>query len=355
MNIHQKPQEFPQRPGHGTRGNEITVFANYFELKTPSNPLVVFRYSVEVKPAKLVKPDGKSSVSKVKTRQLIFLLLQSPGFEGAVSDSRSNLISCNKMVLPEYFEIAYKSPGEDDPPVNPDIYRIRVQSTGSFDISDFLDYLRSAQAKVPAYSVRQEIIQALNIVLGHYSQSSNDVSTIGQGKHFSLDRNPANRRSFGGGIEALRGFFRSVRPATSRLLLNVNISHAVCYEPLRLDQLMRAFGSENKIILARHLKYLRVQKRHLPTKKNRAGNMVASIASIYDLATTNDGGTSASAPQVKSHGAGPKDVKFYLETKTPDPAAISPANSSSKNLGGSTSSTGSYISVWDYFRRRKFH
>jgi eukaryotic translation initiation factor 2C len=341
--------DFPERPGHGTRGNQIAVYANYFELNVSPEPLVVWRYSVEVKPVKSPKPNEKQTVSKVKTKQLITLLLQLPGFEGVASDSRSNLISFHELVQPEVFEIAYRAPGEDEPPANPDTYRIRVKHTASYNVSDLLGYLRSAQANVPPYNVRQEIIQALNIVIGHYAQSSNNASTIGQGKHYSLNRDLANRRSFGGGIEALRGFFRSVRPATSRLLLNVNVSHAVCYESMRLDELMKAFGLGDKVILARHLKYLRVQKRHLPSRKNKAGEVVSNLASIYDLATINDGGTGNNAPQVMTYGAGPKNVKFYLEPSTHDSSAQPLAKGSSKKSG-----VGGYISVWDYFRRSKY-
>jgi eukaryotic translation initiation factor 2C len=346
--------DFPERPGHGTRGNEIAVYANYFELNIPS-PLVVWRYSVEVKPVKPPKQGEKQNVSKAKTKQLITLLLQLPGFEGAVSDSRSNLISFYDLEQPEICEIAYRAPGEDDPPANPEFYRIRVKNTSSYSVSDLLGYLRSAQANVPSYNVRDEIIQALNIIIGHYAQSSNKASTIGQGKHYPLVRDSASHRSFGGGIEALRGFFRSVRPATSRLLLNINVSHAVCYESLRLDELMKAFGLGNKITLARHLKYLRVQKQHLPPRTNKAGDVVSNLASICDLATTNDGGTGNNAPQVKAYGAGPKDVKFYLESSTHDSPAQLSAKGNSKKLGAKSPSGSSHVSVWDYFRKSKLH
>ena len=45
---------FPQRPGYGTVGRPIKLFANFFQLKLPSND-TVYHYDVSIEPEP-VKP-----------------------------------------------------------------------------------------------------------------------------------------------------------------------------------------------------------------------------------------------------------------------------------------------------------
>ena len=61
---------FPGRPGYGTQGKKITLYANYFELKPPED-LLLYRYSV----AHLPNIEGTSLVGK-KGRWVVKLLLQ---------------------------------------------------------------------------------------------------------------------------------------------------------------------------------------------------------------------------------------------------------------------------------------
>jgi hypothetical protein len=61
---------FPGRPGYGTQGKKITLYANYFELKPPGD-LLLYRYSV----AHLSNIEGTSLVGK-KGRWVVKLLLQ---------------------------------------------------------------------------------------------------------------------------------------------------------------------------------------------------------------------------------------------------------------------------------------
>ena len=60
----------------------------------------------------------------------------------------------------------------------------------------------------------QEAVQALDIVLRHAPAMK--LSIFGRSL-FS----PENRQRLGGGIDAWKGFFQSVRPASKRLLVNM--------------------------------------------------------------------------------------------------------------------------------------
>ena len=73
---------FPGRPGYGTQGKKITLYANYFELKPPED-LLLYRYSV----SHLPNIEGASLVGK-KGRWVVKLLLQLH-----FADSLANIIT----------------------------------------------------------------------------------------------------------------------------------------------------------------------------------------------------------------------------------------------------------------------
>jgi eukaryotic translation initiation factor 2C len=80
----------------------------------------------------------------------------------------------------------------------------------------------------------------------------------------------------GGGLTAVRGVFASVRAATCRMLVNVNVTNAALYDNGPLDQLMVAFDPQRrggKTRLASFLKRVRVGTAHLP-EKSKAGGVI---------------------------------------------------------------------------------
>lgn len=111
------------------------------------------------------------------------------------------------------------------------------------------------------YNEKHHIIQAFNIFLNHYSKSVGNLATIGASKSFVLsDR--LSKASLDGGLTAIRGFFSSVRVATCRILVNVNVSHGVFYNAERLDHLIQQYEQANgpdKSKLNRFLKKLKVR------------------------------------------------------------------------------------------------
>ncbi|KAJ6126113.1 RNA interference and gene silencing protein [Penicillium samsonianum] len=55
-------------------------------------------------------------------------------------------------------------------------------------------------------------------------------SGLGGNKHCSLDASTGEKAALGGGLEALRGFFVSVRAATAQVLLNVQVKYLARYQ-----------------------------------------------------------------------------------------------------------------------------
>lgn len=120
-----------------------------------------------------------------------------------------------------------------------------------------------------------------------------------------------------GGLTIIRGFFASVRTATCRILVNVNVINAAFYNDGPLNQLMVAFEFQRlsgKTRLASSLKRVRVRITHLRKKKNKAGEVIYRVKTIIKLVTPNDGHGLAYPPRVSEFITGPKLVKFWLDS-----------------------------------------
>jgi eukaryotic translation initiation factor 2C len=354
--------KFPVRPGYGTRGEKVTLWTNYFEL-IPGPDLLLYRYHVAVDPA---------ATGKLLS-QIIRLLLGLPQYaefqHDIVTDFKSTLISHRRFNFDmAETTIQYRSEGEDEPRANAKTYKVRVEETGTFTVSELTDYLASTNVST-AYTEKLPMLQALNIFLGHYAKCSPTIAAVGSSKSFSLS--PASAKwDLGAGLFAIRGFFSSVRVAACRILVNINVSHGAFYDAIPLDQLIDRYGSANRFDkhkLQKFLGKLRVKTIHLTEKKNRAGEIIPRVKTICALANTNDGHRLEHPPRVAQFGAGPKDVEFFLEDSPTEPPSSTPGQvvgtaSSKKKAKGNPKiapdrapgrnapQAGRYISVYDFFR-----
>lgn len=307
---------------------------------------------------------------------MVRLLLELPEYvnlrDHLVTDFKSTLISRTKLgkELLEA-EIKYKKENEDEPLPDAKTYKLRLEDTGTLTVAQLTAYLASTNGDTDSVD-KEPIIQALNIFLGHHAKSSSRLATIGRNKSFPLDENPPGR-SLGAGLTAIRGFFSSVRVATSRILVNVNVTHGAFYDAIPLDQLIQKYGNTvqfNRFRLESFIKKLKVKVIHLPEKKNKAGQPIVRVKTIFSLANKNDGQGMDHPPKVQSHGAGSKEVEFFLDHSAgaPSGASTKPAGaqpgsskkSKGKQNGGSggkpsqSSSNGKYVTVYEYFRTGKF-
>src|SRR4030095_4499825 len=83
-------QGFPLRPGYGTRGAQVTLWANYVEM-APSLNLILYRYDIAVSP----------SAAGKKLSQIIRLFLETPEMTDLqldmITDFKSTLISRQRL------------------------------------------------------------------------------------------------------------------------------------------------------------------------------------------------------------------------------------------------------------------
>jgi len=344
--------QFPARPGHGTQGKKIVVYANYFKISVPSK-ISLTRYNVEVQP----------EVKGNKLGRVFQLLLEQPEFVGSgglASDMRSMIVARNPLNIPDGYtvQIPYLAEGQDEPLPRAVTYTVRVITPLTFSISDLASFLCSVDPNGPPFSQKAEAIQVLNVLFGHYPQAHNGIVSIGQNRHFSIDRSQSNAHNImllGGGLESLRGYFQSVRPATGGLLLNVNVTHGVFLEPERLDRLFPKLGTGNRLILQKKLKLARVKVTHLAAKKTKNNQEIPRVKTIFGLAHVQDGRGEAHPPRITENGAGPKGVSFWLSEVPPAAAGTKPPGKGKGTKGaGPTLPSNAYITVFDYFKKSGF-
>ncbi|GAW12859.1 hypothetical protein ANO14919_022300 [Xylariales sp. No.14919] len=338
-------ETLPRRPSYGTRGKPLVLWANYCALKL--SPHALYQYDLSVEP----KAAGKKLAHIVR----LFLQLHLDDFRHeVVTDFASNLIALRK-ISDESFTLLYRAEGEDEPRENAREYTVTLKLTGSLDLADLVNFVTSSNLNA-RYDDKTSAIRALNILLNHYAKSSSQIATIGITKSFSLVN--AESYDLDAGLRAIRGFFTSIRPATGRILLNVNVCHSVFYDQVSLEKSMKRFlaaKGSTLMKLGSFLKKVRVTATHLRQKRNKNGEIIVRAKAISNLATRDDGTTAKGVslehrPRVSQYGAGPKNVEFWLEDrgeKLPSPP---------KKKGGKPGATGGgttggrYISVYDYFK-----
>lgn len=236
----------PRRPGYGKAGIPVVLWTNYFELKGIKANTELYRYSVAFQPDGLPKP---------KKKRLIQLLLQQAPFLGMpiTSDWAQVLISAKKLELgaqrPVYDLEWYPEDGEPLPAATPDETKQRAQARkrnttralveqlGSVSVKDLLNDLKQSGT---TYPLKLETIQALNVILGFGPSSDRKILTTGDNKHYPFGDHPQTQMTdLGFGLQALRGYFTSVRTSVNRILVNVNVATGAFYRAGPLLVLMQ--------------------------------------------------------------------------------------------------------------------
>ena len=308
--------EMPLRPAFGTQGKPVVLWTNHFQL-TVGEDVPLFRYEVKI------TSDEKGPLPTGKKAKRIIQLLLEENFESykfqIASDFKANLVSRCKLDLPnQSFSVTYRTEGETSPILKAKKYRILLTPAGSVSVADLVEYLSSPKADAVILT-KAEIIQVLNIIVGYIPKTNEAITNVGANKHYDRDPKPQERASLGGGLEVIRGIFISVRPATARLLLNVQVQNTAFYNQGSLEALMFAFHQKDSSMfkLERFLKKLSIDRVHL-NKKNASGTRIPSIKTIQSLANMKDAGNDPPGRTVSAFGAGPLDVYFFMdEKKTP--------------------------------------
>lgn len=310
----------PYRPAYATLGVECVMYTNFFHImeKNGANKGVdLYRYDISFIP--------EAQLSKPKRRNLVKQLLMESFFENTAiaSDYSSILITAKKLKMEpgegklkdfKDFKILYHNllagqPGGTGPEQNAEArkrneFKVRVQYLTSYNLTALLSYL-SDDKKGASFGSKEETIQAMNIVINSGPNTTRDVALSSKNSFFPYGGPLRNEeRDLGKGLVALRGYYSSVRPGPSRLLLNLNVSHAAFYKPENLRDLIERYGGSY-----RPLKELNAFLRHVRVTTNYAG--WTAVKSVYGL--TKEG--NSSAKQKFLHGSKQVTVEQYFKSE----------------------------------------
>ncbi|KAJ7253036.1 argonaute-like protein [Mycena haematopus] len=256
--------DLPLRPGFGTAGREIKLRANFFPVRIPATSL--YEYDVAISPV------AGTAIRRVKKR--IFQLAEaSPDWarhrlRGQVAhDFSSKLVSAAKLPQPLAIRVVFYDEDEDPPAPNTKAYKeytLTITYTQPLDTQALTNYL-GGDPQYRNYDILP-IISALNIVLAAHPNRSGGGVMVGRNRFFfPSSESPV---SLGGGLEAQRGFYSSVRPAHRQLMVNVNVCTTAFYTPGNLARGIEDF--RNSSFGARpnaFVKGVRIKTTHLGYKK----------------------------------------------------------------------------------------
>lgn len=248
----------PPRPGYATQGTPTILRTNYFHFQSTAK-IPLYRYNVEI------VPDEKQ---KRKRRRIFQLLWDTPHFSAirdlVTSDGASTIISASRVGLPDdrgRVSVTYYDSDQAGPGPNASVYVVIIQKTRTITgenpislcfpdscrgyvteyqsnlVDDLLSYLCNTEPAAVLDS-KEEIVQALNIVMAKRVNEDAGIVAHGQNKYFVLENNPA---SLTGGLVALRGYYSSIRISNARILLNLNACTSAFYSAVPLSRLMVDF------------------------------------------------------------------------------------------------------------------
>lgn len=257
-----KPNELPLRPNFGTVGTPIKLRANFFPVKVPKGPF--YEYEVSISPV------AGTAIRRVK-RRIFQLAEQSPqwtasGLRNNVAhDHSSKLIAAKKLPQPLSIAVPFYDEDEQGPRQGGKQYTLTIEYQRDIEFQSLTQYLRG-DVQYRDYDINP-ILAAMNVILAaHPNRSGGTGVMVGRNRFFF--RSPGESISLGGGLEAWKGFYSSVRPAHNQLMVNVNVCTTAFYTPGNLAQAMTAFRDASfGARPAAFVKGVRVTATHLGYRK----------------------------------------------------------------------------------------
>lgn len=370
--------KFPPRPAFGNKGTPVTLWANYYAVKTQAPAL--YKYTMTVKEIvpegqeeakeRAPKTKGKggkpgkpreSGPREVKGRKL-YLVIKEALNELSKKDKnllvatefKSQLISLRKLNLEQDNTIRFNMPSSEGSEKT-DVFEVVFNGPVEARVDDMLKYVYSKTgasddgsdpSQAMAYPKFPDVIDALNVIFGFGPRSKLDeISAVGNSRFFAFGSdNRRNEVVLGRdrALKAARGYFQSVRLSTGRLLLNVNVTHGVFKIDGPCAKFFEGFGvtATQSPLMARKLKLL---GRFLPktrvwiktkygSKEVRRSKAIHGLVSIRDIKKQCRDKNPPKFRHTTDFAVGPGDVSFWLEDE----------------------GKGRYITVADFYKQSKF-
>ncbi|KAF3906958.1 hypothetical protein AA313_de0209849 [Arthrobotrys entomopaga] len=268
---------YPPRPGFGTVGESVSVRANFFplDIKPPGGGknLLVYVYDLKVVPDEQKKKAILKRVIQLFMQEYLSKHVVATDFAKVLFSPKKlpeKLIPAGGAKIKLYYE---DEPGATDRSKEYTV-DIKPSKTSVLDIDDLWSYVRGkSDHKHKALNVKYSppLVQCLNIILSMFP-SENHVQ-FGKNSYFVLPPEGV-KHPIGGGLDAIQGFYSSVRPGFDRILCNINVRTGAFYQNRPLHELMfaafwnenpenRGFSDRDVETLTRFLKGVKVSLHHL--------------------------------------------------------------------------------------------
>nr|OQO17912.1 hypothetical protein B0A51_15797 [Rachicladosporium sp. CCFEE 5018] len=281
----------PGRTGYGTKGRVIVLRTNYFQLQTafetnnPEAPL--YRYDVDI----------TGDVSRPKRRRLLSQIVADARFNGVsvATDGARIIVTTAKIELGSWAtgdSMLLADPSATSPDATGTVpahvqaararntIRFKVDYITSYTLSQMISYLRSTSATA-IYDARGDLIQLLNIIMCKRPSTIGDVTAVAGNKFYPNQVHPGKKyMALGGGLTALRGYYSSVRPAVSRILLNLNVSTGAFYNNDSIITLISQSGKGSLSLQEAFIRMLKVEVSYKPSK----GDAFTKVKTIIGFA-----------------------------------------------------------------------
>lgn len=215
-----------QRPGLGRFGEPTVVYANHFRVRFEAKRLYHYDVSIEPEP-----PKGfhRAIMDQAVARHTEKLQGAIPAYDG-----QRALYTARELAEQVELDVEFIQDNEG-PRRRNNLYKITLREASKIDMGLLHEYLSGKHRILP-----QESLQALDIVLREVAcKFFLPKGRCFFGSHFG-------ESSLGGGLQAYRGFYQSIRPAQNGLLsLNIDIAAAPFLESVCLDDFLgKAFRKD---------------------------------------------------------------------------------------------------------------
>ncbi|KAJ7774161.1 argonaute-like protein [Mycena maculata] len=221
------------RRGFGRLGTHRRIAANSFPTRIEGRR--VYQYDVITSPDGFPRDKQPATALNMRVvRELQHIVAPHIFNPPAVYDGQRKLYALVELPLEDNTEFPVVLPGTS----NAMVYTIRLKRAGETvdteALNRFIDGTKSHSTDVI------NGLQVLNVAL-----RMTPLSTLPSGKERRIFYTPSDTRALGFGVVVWRGYFQSLRPAISRLLVNVDVSSCVMYRPGPLIDLAREYLHPN--------------------------------------------------------------------------------------------------------------
>ncbi|KAF8804178.1 argonaute-like protein [Phlegmacium glaucopus] len=264
--------ERPLRPGYGTVGTEVTLRANFFAVKVPQGP--IYDYTVEISPT--------TDLNRLKAR--IFELLElsplcQPHLPYIAHDRSQRLVSARKLPQPLDIQIPFYDDHQDGPSPKSKIYTLSIVLQRELDPRQLTRYMDGATESRDYDPL--PLISALNIVLQQHSTRTG----VRVGKNRFFFPTSTERIELGPGVQAVQGFYASIRPAFQQLMVNVNVCMTAFIEPGNLADRLNSFHQSSRgampTLPKAMVQSIRIKVKHLGYKRKLVAIGTTSARNTY--------------------------------------------------------------------------